>query len=47
MYLVPINNDHYKFEIIQESVNSLPQIKCTCLITNAKEFTAKNKALLC
>lgn len=38
-----INNDHYKFEIIREPATSIPKLKCTCLITNTKEFTAKIK----
>ncbi len=38
-----INNDHYKFDIIQETATSIPKLKCTCLITNTKEFTAKIK----
>lgn len=38
-----INNDHYKFDIIQETASSIPKLKCTCLITNTKEFTAKIK----
>lgn len=38
-----INNDHYKFEIIRETATSLPKIKCTCLIANTKNFTAKIK----
>lgn len=38
-----INNDHYKFDIIQETATSLPKIKCTCLIANTKNFTAKLK----
>lgn len=38
-----IYNDHYKFDIIQETVTSIPKLKCTCLIANTKEFTAKIK----
>ena len=38
-----INNDHYKFDIIRETASSIPKLKCTCLITNTKEFTAKIK----
>lgn len=38
-----INNDHYKFDIIQETATSIPKLKCTCLIANTKEFTAKIK----
>ncbi len=38
-----INNDHYKFDIIRETATSLPKIKCTCLIANTNNFTAKIK----
>ncbi|MFV0501284.1 MAG: Ig-like domain-containing protein [Bacteroidales bacterium] len=38
-----INNDHYKFDIIQETATSIPKLKCTCLIANTKNFTAKIK----
>ena len=38
-----INNDHYKFDIIRETATSIPKLKCTCLIANTKEFTAKLK----
>ena len=38
-----IHNDHYKFDIIQETATSLPKIKCICLIANTKNFTAKLK----
>lgn len=38
-----LNNNHYRFEIVQQDADLLPQIKATCLIANDKDFTAKIK----